>query len=60
MMPWPHRLIPVERNNMSFQVLALVMEALYVVLSIDQQFTASYEQRITPLTIAVFIKYSSG
>ena len=29
-------------------------------LQVDEQFTAQYEAKITPLAIAIFLKYSGG
>ncbi|KAI8511530.1 Importin 9 [Branchiostoma belcheri] len=40
------------------EVLALVLETLRIVLTIDHSFTASYESKIIPLSIAVFLKYN--
>ncbi|XP_035243530.1 importin-9 [Anguilla anguilla] len=40
-------------------VLALVLETLRVVCTVDPSFTASAEKKICPLTIAVFLKYSN-
>lgn len=31
-----------------------------IFLQVDQAFTASVESKVTPLTIAVFLKFSSG
>ncbi|XP_069141482.1 importin-9-like isoform X2 [Argopecten irradians] len=42
----------------SSDVLSLCLETLAVVLSVDKGFTASVESKVTPLTIAVFLKYS--
>ncbi|XP_073252649.1 importin-9-like [Porites lutea] len=39
-------------------VLALVLESLRIVMSVNKEFTTSCEARITPLTIALFIKYA--
>ncbi|XP_029213390.2 importin-9-like isoform X1 [Acropora millepora] len=39
-------------------VLALVLESLRIVMSVNKEFTTSCEGRITPLTIALFIKYA--
>lgn len=33
---------------------------LHFLLQVDQAFTASVESKVTPLTIAVFLKFSSG
>lgn len=46
-------------TQFSSNVLALSLETLIVVLAIDDNFTASVEAKVTPLTIAVFLKYSS-
>lgn len=43
----------------SSEVLSLCLETLAVVLSVDKSFTASVENKVTPLTIAVFLKFSS-
>ncbi|XP_006822545.1 importin-9 [Saccoglossus kowalevskii] len=40
------------------EVLALVMETLCIVITIDKAFTASVENKVTPLTTALFLKYS--
>ncbi|XP_066017141.1 importin-9 isoform X1 [Pocillopora verrucosa] len=39
-------------------VLALVLESLRIVMSVNKEFTTSCEGKITPLTIALFIKYA--
>lgn len=39
-------------------VLALVLESLRIVMSVNKEFTTSCEGRITPLTIALFIKFA--
>ncbi|XP_054640223.1 importin-9 isoform X2 [Dunckerocampus dactyliophorus] len=41
------------------EVLALVMETLCIVCTFDPAFTTSAENKICPLTIAVFLKYSN-
>ncbi|CAI9717889.1 importin-9-like isoform X1 [Octopus vulgaris] len=46
-------------TQFSSNVLALTLETLILVLAIDDNFTASVECKVTPLTIAVFLKYSS-
>ncbi|KAL5011617.1 hypothetical protein ScPMuIL_010168 [Solemya velum] len=46
-------------SQFSSEVLALCLETLAVVISVDKSFTASVENRICPLTIAVFLKYCS-
>ncbi|XP_076333062.1 importin 9 [Tachypleus tridentatus] len=43
----------------SSEVLALAMEAIQIVLSIDKDFTATVEGKVFPLAIAVFLKHSS-
>ncbi|GFG36391.1 hypothetical protein Cfor_01763 [Coptotermes formosanus] len=43
----------------SCEVLSLILETLALVLSIDRNFTASCESRVTSLAIAVFLKYNS-
>ncbi|KAJ9582618.1 hypothetical protein L9F63_023037 [Diploptera punctata] len=43
----------------SCEVLSLVLETLALVLSIDRNFTASCESKVTSLAIAVFLKYNS-
>ncbi|XP_043224474.1 importin-9-like isoform X2 [Amphibalanus amphitrite] len=40
------------------EVLALMLEAMCSVVSVDKAFTATYETKITPLAIAVFLKYN--
>ncbi|XP_069694516.1 importin-9 [Periplaneta americana] len=59
-------LLPTMMDNLlgmatqySCEVLSLVMETLALVLSIDRNFTASYESKVTSLAIAVFLKYNS-
>ncbi|XP_064607438.1 importin-9-like [Liolophura sinensis] len=44
-------------QQFSADVLALAMETLAVVLTVDSQFTASSEGKVAPLTIAIFLKY---
>jgi len=46
-------------TQFSAEVLALVLETVVIVCSIDKEFTASNEAKITPLGIAIFLKYSS-
>uniref|UniRef100_A0AAR2LE53 Importin N-terminal domain-containing protein n=1 Tax=Pygocentrus nattereri TaxID=42514 RepID=A0AAR2LE53_PYGNA len=43
----------------SSEVLTLVMETLCIVCTVDQAFTTSAENKICPLTIAIFLKYSN-
>uniref|UniRef100_A0A4W5P3Y3 Importin 9 n=1 Tax=Hucho hucho TaxID=62062 RepID=A0A4W5P3Y3_9TELE len=43
----------------SSEVLTLVMETLCVVSTVDPAFTTSAENKICPLTIAIFLKYSN-
>ncbi|XP_064488644.1 importin-9-like [Ornithodoros turicata] len=43
----------------SSDVLALVMEALSIVIAVDNEFTHSVESRISPLATAIFLKYNS-
>lgn len=44
----------------SSEVLTLVMETLCIVSTVDPAFTTSAENKICPLTIAIFLKYSNG
>ncbi|KAK2163574.1 hypothetical protein LSH36_77g04009 [Paralvinella palmiformis] len=46
-------------QQFSSEVLALCLETLCVVLAVDKDFTASYESKVTPLAIAVFLKYTA-
>uniref|UniRef100_A0A4D5RS71 Putative importin 9 n=1 Tax=Ixodes scapularis TaxID=6945 RepID=A0A4D5RS71_IXOSC len=46
-------------TQFSSDVLALAMEALSIVIAVDPQFTHSVENRVSPITIAVFLKYNS-
>ncbi|GAB6022996.1 Importin 9 [Chamberlinius hualienensis] len=41
------------------EVLALVLEALAAVLPINQNFTVAHESKVTPLALAIFLKYHS-
>uniref|UniRef100_UPI00358E2BF2 importin-9 isoform X2 n=2 Tax=Myxine glutinosa TaxID=7769 RepID=UPI00358E2BF2 len=41
------------------ETLALTLEALAMVCSVDPEFTASVESRVCPLTIALLLKYSN-
>ncbi|XP_041083190.1 importin-9-like [Polyodon spathula] len=43
----------------SSEVLTLVMETLCIVCTVDPAFTSSAENKICPLTIAIFLKYSN-
>lgn len=43
----------------SSEVLTLVMETLCIVCTVDQVFTTSAENKICPLTIAIFLKYNN-
>uniref|UniRef100_T1IP27 Importin N-terminal domain-containing protein n=1 Tax=Strigamia maritima TaxID=126957 RepID=T1IP27_STRMM len=45
-------------TQFSSDVLSLVIETLAIVLSVDATTTANYESKITPLTIAVFLKHN--
>ncbi|KAI5093529.1 importin-9, partial [Silurus meridionalis] len=42
------------------EVLTLVMETLCIVCTVDPTFTTSAENKICPLTIAIFLKYNNG
>lgn len=44
----------------SSEVLTLVMETLCIVCTVDSGFTTSAENKICPLTIAIFLKYNNG
>ncbi|XP_015606737.1 importin-9 isoform X2 [Cephus cinctus] len=46
-------------NQPSTEVLTLLMETFAVLVSLDKAFTASVENKICPLTIAVFLKFHS-
>lgn len=46
-------------TQFSSDVLSLCLETLSILLTVDQAFTASVESKVTPLTIAVFLKFSS-
>ncbi|XP_063995676.1 importin-9 [Diachasmimorpha longicaudata] len=46
-------------NQPTTEILILVMETFAVLISLDKSFTASVEEKIGPLTIAVFVKYHS-
>ncbi|GIY31004.1 importin-9 [Caerostris extrusa] len=41
------------------EVLALVLEAISIVITINEGFTAEYESKISPIAIAVFLKHNS-
>ena len=43
----------------STEILGLILENMAVVLSCDPTFTASYESKVSPLAIAIFLKYST-
>uniref|UniRef100_A0A3Q3ANS1 Importin 9 n=1 Tax=Kryptolebias marmoratus TaxID=37003 RepID=A0A3Q3ANS1_KRYMA len=43
----------------SSEVLTLVMETLCIVCTVDSAFTTSAENKICPLTIAIFLKYNN-
>uniref|UniRef100_A0A8C5AEK9 Importin 9 n=1 Tax=Gadus morhua TaxID=8049 RepID=A0A8C5AEK9_GADMO len=43
----------------SSEVLTLVMETLCIVCTVDAAFTTSAENKICPLTIAIFLKYNN-
>ncbi|XP_051780368.1 importin-9 [Erpetoichthys calabaricus] len=43
----------------SSEVLTLVMETLCIVCTVSPDFTSSVENKICPLTIAIFLKYSN-
>jgi hypothetical protein len=42
--------------DLTFWIVTIDIE----ILQVDKAFTASCESKVTPLTIAVFLKYSSG
>lgn len=44
----------------SSEVLTLVMETLCIVCTVDPAFTTGAENKICPLTIAIFLKYNNG
>ncbi|CAF96488.1 unnamed protein product, partial [Tetraodon nigroviridis] len=44
----------------SSEVLTLVMETLCIVCTVDPTFTTNAENKICPLTIAIFLKYNNG
>ncbi|XP_052680706.1 importin-9-like [Crassostrea angulata] len=46
-------------TQFSSDVLSLCLETMSILLTVDQAFTASVESKVTPLTIAVFLKFSS-
>ncbi|XP_029043182.1 importin-9 isoform X1 [Osmia bicornis bicornis] len=46
-------------NQPSTEILTLVMETLQVLIVLDKAFTASVENKVCPLTIAVFLKFYS-
>lgn len=43
----------------SSEILGLILENLAVVLACDQKFTAAQEAKVSPLAIAMFLKYNS-
>ena len=43
----------------STEILGLILENMAVVLGCDPKFTASYESKVSPLAIAIFLKYST-
>ena len=43
----------------STEILGLILENMAVVLGCDPSFTASYESKVSPLAIAIFLKYST-
>ena len=45
--------------SQSSEILGLILENLAVVLDCDPKFTASQEAKVSPLAIAIFLKYSS-
>eukprot|EP00094_Tigriopus_californicus_P002531 TCALIF_02446-PA protein Name:"Similar to Ipo9 Importin-9 (Mus musculus)" AED:0.08 eAED:0.08 QI:0/0.33/0.2/0.9/1/1/10/0/889 len=45
--------------NSSPEILGLVLENMTVVLSCDKTFTSSHENKISPLVIAIFLKFNS-
>ena len=45
--------------SQSSEILGLIMENLAVVLACDPQFTAGQESKVSPLAIAIFLKYNS-
>lgn len=47
-------------TQFSCEVLALCLETLCVVLEVDDELTAKNESKITPLAIAILLKYPHG
>jgi hypothetical protein len=47
-------------TQFSCEVLALCLETLCVVLEVDNELTAKHESKITPLAIAILLKYAHG
>ncbi|XP_014669041.1 PREDICTED: importin-9-like [Priapulus caudatus] len=56
--PIMHGLVTLA-TQFSADVLALVLETICIVVSVDKEFTASCEAKAVPLTIAIFLKYNS-
>ncbi|KAK3101186.1 hypothetical protein FSP39_001615 [Pinctada imbricata] len=46
-------------TQFSSEVLALCLETVAMAISVDKSFTATVEGKVSPLTIAVFLKYCS-
>ncbi|XP_008544130.1 importin-9 [Microplitis demolitor] len=46
-------------NQASTEILTLIMETFSILIAVDKDFTASVENKICPLTIAVFLKFQS-
>ena len=53
-------LLQMIMQNTTNQIGTLSMETLINVLSIDEQFVASVEAKVTPLAIALFLKNTNG
>lgn len=57
--PIVDRLIPFVAEYQGGEVLSLMLKAIRSVVPIHEEFTFSYEAKISPLAIAIFLKYNS-
>ena len=53
-------LIQMITENISNPIGALALETLGIVLSIDEKFVGDIESKVSPLSIAIFLKHANG
>jgi hypothetical protein len=53
-------LIQMVTENISNPIGAFALETLCIVLSIDEKFVVEIEDKLSPLSIAIFLKHANG